>query len=155
MSTEEVMDENCLGRWRRGWSSGNMSSSSASSAVHAQRLIVRANFLLDVCASKFRNENKANFDLSTSVAWLVMAVPLRCQFPGNPFSGIVYVTSRTPPLTDWSGSAWDRVFLAHAPWFTSAKSYTASILFFSSHGTAMKLGLQGIWSCRDSRRGRT
>ena len=61
VSTEEVMDENCLGRWRRGWSSGNMSSSSASSAVHAQRLIVRANFLLDVCASKFRNENKANF----------------------------------------------------------------------------------------------
>lgn len=89
VSTEEVMDENCLGRWRRGWSSGNMSSSSASSAVHAQRLIARASFLLDVCASKFRSENKAT-DLGC-LACDGCAVAVRCQFPGNPFSGIVYV----------------------------------------------------------------
>lgn len=46
-SKERVMDsdETCLGRRRRGWSGGNMSSLGASSAVHTKRLTSLARFL--------------------------------------------------------------------------------------------------------------
>lgn len=89
-SKEEVMNDNCLGRRRRGWSGGNMSSSGASSAAHAQGLTALACFLLGVCASNYAGRLRC---------WMaVMAVPLRCQFTGIPFSGNLYVTSH--PLTE-------------------------------------------------------
>ena len=95
-SKEEVMDENCLGRWRRGWSGGNMSSSSALSAAHAQRLIIaQASFLLDVCASKLCSENRANFNLSTLGRLARDGCAVAVPIPRKPLFGSLYVIS--PP----------------------------------------------------------
>ena len=65
-----------------------MSSSGASSAAHAQRLTALACFLLGICASNLRSENKTNYDGLDGSHGCALTVPIH----RDPLFGSFYVT---------------------------------------------------------------